>query len=63
MITTLIDTAPDSVIRSLDLALVAEVGADGAMAAIRDMVSSEAGERRARRIAFAPLAAMCGQAG
>jgi len=59
IIMTLVETAPDAAIRSLDMALAAEAGADGPMAAIRDLVSAEAGERRARRITFAPLSGMC----
>lgn len=59
VISTLIDTAPDSAIRSLDLALSAETRSDGPMAAIRDLVSLEAGERRARSMVFAPFVAMC----
>jgi len=63
VITTLIDSAPDSAIRSLDMALASEAGTEGPMALIRDMVSSEAGERRARRMTFAPLAGLCGSSG
>jgi hypothetical protein len=58
VIRTLIDTAPDSAIRSLDTALSTEHG-DGAMGAIRDLVSAEAGERRARLMSFGPLSRLC----
>jgi hypothetical protein len=59
MVTALIDSAPDSAIRSLNLALAAETRIDGPMAAIRDLVDAEATDRRARSLVFAPLAAMC----
>lgn len=61
IIGALIDTAPDSAIRSLDLALAAEP-AGGPMGEIRDLVSAEAQDRRARNIAFAPLTALCPRA-
>ena len=41
VIRTLIDTAPDSAIRSLDAALASEP-VEGAMAEIRDLVAFEA---------------------
>jgi len=59
VIRTLIDTVPDAAIRSLDMALASEPRADTAMSAIRDLVSSEAGERRARGMVFAPVMALC----
>jgi hypothetical protein len=59
VIRTLIDTAPDAAIRSLDAALASETRADTAMGAIRDLVSAEAGERRTRNLVLAPIASLC----
>lgn len=59
VIRTLIDTAPDAAIRSLDSALSADSRPSAAMAAIRDMVSAEAGERRARNLVLSPVAGLC----
>lgn len=59
VIQTLIDSAPDAAIRSLDMALASEPRADTAMSVIRDLVSTEAGERRARGMVFAPVMALC----
>lgn len=58
VLSTLIDAAPDSAIRSLDRALSGEA-AGGPMASIRDMVSAEAFERRARNMVFAPILRLC----
>ncbi len=58
VIRTLIDTAPDGAIRSLDQALSSDV-VEGAMAEIRDLVSFEAAERRTRTLVFMPLVALC----
>ena len=58
VIRTLIDTAPDAAIRSLDMALASEQG-ETSMGAIRDLVSLEAGERRARSMVFAPVMPLC----
>jgi hypothetical protein len=58
VIRTLIDTAPDSAIRSLDAALASEP-LEGAMAEIRDLVAFEAAERKTRTLVFQPLAALC----
>jgi hypothetical protein len=59
IILTLIDTAPDSALHSLDLALSAETRTDGPMAEIRDLVAMEASERRARDAVFSAFAALC----
>ena len=59
VIRTLVDTAPDAAIRSLDCALSADNRPSGAMAEIRDLVTIEAGERRARNLVFAPVARLC----
>jgi hypothetical protein len=59
VIRTLVDTAPDAAIRSLDAALASETRADTAMGAIRDLISAEAGERRARNLVLSPIAALC----
>ena len=59
VIRTLVDTAPDAAIRSLDIALSADPRPSQAMAEIRDMISAEAGERRARNLVLAPVARLC----
>lgn len=59
IILTLIDTAPDGALRSLDLALSAETRTDGPMAEIRDLVAVEASERRARAAVFSAFVALC----
>ena len=61
IIRTLIDSAPDGVIRKLDAALGSE-HLDGAMAEIRDMVGAEAAERRTRGLVFHPLMGLCPKA-
>src|SRR5436190_11883498 len=58
VIRTLIDAAPDSVIRSLDMALSADAS-EGPMAVIREMVAAEAEQRRTRSMTFGPLAKLC----
>jgi len=58
VIRTLIDTAPDSAVRSLDKALTANA-VEGPMAEIRDLVGSEALARKARTLVFLPVAPMC----
>jgi hypothetical protein len=58
VIKSLIEAAPDSVVRSLDMALSAESG-EGPMAIIRELVAGEAVERRARAMTFGPLAGLC----
>ena len=57
VIRRLVDTAPDSAIRSLDMALAAET--EGAMAMIRKLVNAEAAERKARAMVFGPVMALC----
>ena len=59
VILTLIDSAPDSAIRSLDLALSAETRTEGPMAAIRDLVSAEAADRRTRGAVFSAFIGLC----
>src|SRR5436190_3069185 len=58
VIRTLIDAAPDSVIRSLDMALSADAS-EGPMAVIREMVAAEAEQRRTRSMTFGPMAKLC----
>jgi hypothetical protein len=58
VIRTLIDAAPDSAIRSLDMALSAD-SSGGPMATIREMVAAEAEQRRTRSMTFGPLAKLC----
>jgi hypothetical protein len=57
IIRKLVDTAPDTAIRSLGMALAAE--SEGAMAMIRDLVGAEAAERKARAMVFGPVMALC----
>jgi len=57
VILSLVEQAPDHAIRSLDMALSNETV--GAMGEIRDLVAAEAGERRARHLAFAPVVPLC----
>src|SRR5690349_2832675 len=57
IIRRLVDTAPDAAIRSLGIALSAE--SEGAMGMIRDLVSAEAADRKARAMVFGPLMALC----
>src|SRR4051812_37478914 len=58
VIRTLIDAAPDSAIRSLDMALSADAS-EGPMAVIREMVAAEAEQRRTRSMVFGPIAKLC----
>src|SRR4051794_39098330 len=58
VIKTLIDAAPDGVVRSLDMALSAD-SSGGPMAVIRDLVAAEAAERRARSMTFGPVLRLC----
>jgi hypothetical protein len=58
VIKTLIDAAPDGVVRSLDMALSTDTSG-GPMAVIRDLVAAEAGERRARAMTFGPVLRLC----
>ena len=55
----LIDAAPDSAVRALEVALKADQGG-GTAAVIRDLVNAEAVERRACAEVLAPLLQLCG---
>lgn len=58
VVKSLIDAAPDAVVRNLDMALSADAS-DGAMAIIRELVGVEARARRARAMTFGPLISLC----
>src|SRR5436190_17159060 len=58
VIRTLIDSAPDAVVRNLDIALSADAS-PGAMASVRQIVGAEAAERRTRSMAFGPILPLC----
>ena len=49
----------DTVVSSLELALAEDAARGGPMAAVHELVSKEASERRLRRLVFAPVAPLC----
>src|SRR5271154_4831356 len=55
----LIEQAPDDAVRNLLLALTADGGHDVGLTRVQHMVESEADDRRARNLAFAPIAPLC----
>jgi hypothetical protein len=59
----LIEQAPDLAIRNLLLALRADGRHDESLSAVQGMVETEAGDRRARNLVFAPVAPLCAAAG
>src|ERR1700679_1093252 len=59
----LIEQAPDSAIRSLQAALNADQNHDEGLSAVQFMVETEASDRRARNLVFAPIAPLCGASG
>lgn len=59
IVRTIVETAPDSAIRSLEMALSAE-GGTGALAAVRELVETEAADRFVRNAVFAPVKALFG---
>ena len=54
---TVVEAAPDAVIRNLELALSADPG--GTLAAVRAMVEAESRERLMRNIVLSPVAPLC----
>ncbi|MFI4975095.1 MAG: hypothetical protein ACHP84_11200 [Caulobacterales bacterium] len=63
MVRGLIEQAPDSAIRSLQIALSADGGHDAALSRVQQVVEVEAAERRARNLTFAPVAGLCAPPG
>lgn len=57
MVRGLLETAPDSAVRSLDMALRADTSA--ALAPVRAMVRAELQDRGVRDLALAPVASLC----
>ena len=54
---TVVEAAPDLVIRNLELALAADPG--GSLVAVRALVEAESRDRLTRNIVFAPIAPLC----
>ena len=63
MVRALIGQAPDSAIRSLLLALSADEGHDEGLTRVHAMIEAEASDRRARNMAFSPIAPLCVEPG
>jgi hypothetical protein len=59
----LIEQAPDAAIRNLLLALSADRGHDAGLTRVHHLVEAEASDRRARNMAFSPIAALCAPPG
>jgi hypothetical protein len=55
----LVEQAPDSAIQNLLLALTADRRHDDSLTAVQYMLETEASDRRARNLAFAPIAPLC----
>jgi hypothetical protein len=58
IVRTLVETAPDKVVAGLHQAL-AEASGDTALASVRRLVETEAGDRQVRNVALLPIAPMC----
>lgn len=58
IIRTLVETAPDAALRSLELAL-ANVGSQGPLASVRALVEDETADRYVRNTILAPIAPLC----
>ncbi len=58
MIRTLVETAPDAALRSLELAL-SGAGGQGSLAAVRGLVEDETANRFVRNNVLAPIAPLC----
>ncbi|MFT4252140.1 MAG: hypothetical protein QM608_06630 [Caulobacter sp.] len=58
IIRTLVETAPDAALRSLELAL-ANAGGQGALATVRGMVEDETADRYVRNTILSPIAPLC----
>jgi hypothetical protein len=63
MVRGLIEQAPDTAIQSLLAALGADGDHDAGLTAVQYLVETEASDRRARNLAFAPIAPLCGASG
>src|SRR5215469_11837368 len=63
LVRRLIEQAPDAAIRNLLLALSADGGHDAGLTRVHHLVEAEAIDRRARNMAFAPIAPMCSPPG
>ena len=59
----LIEQAPDLAIQNLLMALQADRRHDEGLAAVQRMIETEASDRRARNLVFAPIAPLCASAG
>jgi hypothetical protein len=62
IVQTVIEAAPDSAIRSLEMALAADTGG-GLMGGVRALVESEAADRALRNIVLQPIVPLCGPRG
>ncbi len=62
MVRTLVETAPDAALRSLELAL-AGAGAQGSLAAVRGLVEDETASRFVRNNILAPIVPLCAARG
>ncbi|MCY1648689.1 hypothetical protein OVA11_16960 [Caulobacter sp. SL161] len=58
IIQTLVETAPDAALRSLELAL-SSAGSQGALASVRDLVEDETANRFVRNNVLAPIVPLC----
>src|SRR5262245_58837045 len=56
---SIFSAAPDTAVIGLEQALAHEIGRGGAMAQVHTLVAEEATGRRARNLAFMPLAPLC----
>ena len=59
----LIEQAPDTAIRNLLMALTADGGHDAGLTRVQRLVETEADDRRARNMVFAPIAPLCAAPG
>jgi hypothetical protein len=59
IVQTVIAAAPDSAIRSLELALAAAHSGDGLMSGVRALVETEASDRALRNVVLQPIVALC----
>jgi len=55
----LVEQAPDGAIRNLLMALSADGGHDAGLTRVQQLVEAEAADRRARNLAFSPIAPLC----
>jgi hypothetical protein len=59
MVRMLVETVPDAVLRSLELALSGPAGGQGALAAVRRLVEDETAARYIRNCVLAPIVPLC----